>query len=296
MKFYHEQNKPLLLEYDLEFFPMSSERIEVTAIAHVHSAVEIIYVTEGNYKIDSDGMQTYASQGDIVVFPSNTVHSIYHLEKRRGEYYVLKLTPDILFRVFKGGNSIECIAPFIKRQSNNRTIFRQTEIPGNMSMVWNNMIAEYEKKTSTMYAMQKIYALNFLLLFYRNLFQTQQLDVGSKLNIGKDIRKLIYESVNFINENYASDITPAQCAKRINLSYSYYNKAFHAVIGKGFKEYLTALRLAKARNAIIATNLPITDIALSYGYKSTAYFISEFKKAYGETPGETRKKTAAEKT
>ena len=100
---------------------------------------------------------------------------------------------------------------------------------------------------------------------------------------------LIHQSVQYINENYASDITPNQCAASIHLSYSYFAKLFRAVIGKTFKEYLTGVRLAKAHNALLSTAIPITDVAVACGYTNLSYFISEYKKVYGKTPGDTRK-------
>ncbi len=66
-------------------------------------------------------------------------------------------------------------------------------------------------------------------------------------------------------------------------------KLFRTITGKSFKEYLTAIRLAKAYNILIATDLPITDVALSCGYNNHTYFTAEYKKYYGKTPTETRK-------
>jgi AraC-like DNA-binding protein len=60
-------------------------------------------------------------------------------------------------------------------------------------------------------------------------------------------------------------------------------------MGKTFKEYLTGVRLAKAHNILIATDIPITDVAISCGYTNLSYFISEYKKVYGRTPRDTRK-------
>jgi AraC-like DNA-binding protein len=60
-------------------------------------------------------------------------------------------------------------------------------------------------------------------------------------------------------------------------------------MGKTFKEYLTGVRLAKAHNILISTNLPITDVAASCGYGNLSYFISEYRRVYDKTPRDTRK-------
>ncbi len=289
MNYYHEQCKPLLSEYDIEFFQMSSSNVSVTAAAHIHSAVELIYIAEGRYRIDVDVKQEYVNEGDIALFPSNSVHSVYHTENKLGRYFVLKLTPNILFHIFKGGSSPECIEPFIKRDKYDKIVFKSGELSDKTSSIISDLISENIKNDKLSYTSQKASAFSLLISLYRDFFDYPRSEKKEEHNINREILTLMYESFAYINENYASSITPFECAKKVNISYSHYNKLFHAIIGRGFKEYLTEIRLAKAYNALVSTNLPVTDIALNSGYNSTAYFIAGFKKAYGMTPGEARR-------
>ncbi len=289
MHYYKEQFKPLLQEYDIEFFSMSSESIALSAMAHVHCAVEILYIAKGVFRVDVDSERKFAKEGDIVLFASNSVHSVYHTENKPGKYFVLKLTPNILFRVFKGKEYDDCIQPFTKRQKGNRIIFQKHEISNVITTAISEMISEYTKNGEFMYTALKLKAFELLFSIYRDFFYTSESNKYSQFGPSREIRTIIYESVEYINNNYASNITPFQCAKSANLSYNYYNKMFHAIIGRGFKEYLTSIRLATAYNALVSTDLSVTDIAIGCGYNSTAYFIAEFKKVYGATPGEARK-------
>ncbi len=289
MEFYKEVPPSLLAEYDIEFFPVEVEAHNICAIvaAHIHTAVEILYVTKGEFKIVTDGEQAIAHSGDIVLFRSNTVHSIYHLDDSFGEYHVLKLPSHFLFQTFKGGNSADCIMPLLKVQNGDKVIFTADEIPDTIKALWEKMINEYNSREAMMFPMEKAYACAFAVSMYREFFSNETKQ-NSDMNINESMIPLIYESVEYINENYASDISPYECAKRANLSYSYYAKLFRAVIGKSFKEYLTALRLSKAHNILLVTDLTVTDISLSCGYKSPAHFAAEYKKYYGVTPRETR--------
>ncbi len=288
MKFYYEKLKPGLSEYDIEFFSMQVNSAQVSASAHVHSAVELLYITNGHFHIDVDGEQAEASRGDIVLFPSGAVHFVYHAEKDFGEYYVLKLTTESLFATFKGKGNRACIIPFTKKQPGERFIFHASELSPTVTEIWQNMIAEKEQKNSAMYTALKAYATQLLISLCRSFYTNYKVD-EDELKIDNSIRPLIYKSITYINENAASNLTMEECAKKVNLSYSYYSKSFKAIIGKGFKEYLISIRISKAYNALITTDLSITDIATSYGYNSTAYFISEFKKVYNATPKEIRK-------
>ena len=288
MNYYNEIPPSMLAEYDMEFFTLSSSLIASTTSAHAHSALEILYFVKGSYKVDIDGEQIITSPGDMVMFPSNAVHSIYHLEATEGRYYVLKLALNLLFQFFKGNECADCLIPFSKRQNGDKSVFRASELPAEITAMWKKMIDEYNSSSPIMYTMEKAYAFELLILIYRHYFAGNMR--GHDIEVDPRLRSMIYESVSYINDNYASDITPYECAKKINLSYSYYAKLFHATVGRSFKEYLLSLRLEKAYNALISTNLPITEIAMCCGYKNSAYFSAEFKKHYGTTPSNIQKK------
>lgn len=290
MNYYNEIPPRMLAEYDMEFFSLSSSLIAITASAHAHSALEILYFVKGSYKVAIDGEQIITSPGDMIMFPSNSVHSIYHLETAEGRYYVLKLTSNFLFQVFKGSECADCLIPFSKRQNGDRSVFLGSEMPAEITATWKKMIYEYNSSNPMMLTMEKAYAFELLILIYRHYFAGNVREHGIDIEVDPKMRSLIYESISYINDNYASNITPYECAKKINLSYSYYAKLFHATVGRSFKEYLLSLRLEKAYNALISTDLPITEIAMCCGYKNSAYFSAEFKKYYGTTPSNVQKK------
>ncbi len=288
MNFYKETPPHLLAEYDMEFFFQDSHRVAITAGAHIHTAVEILYITDGRFKIDVEGEQSFAFPGDMIIFPSNTVHSVYHLENAFGSYCVLKLSSQLLFQIFKVGNNVKYIFPFIKRQKENKLLYRPNELPQNIKAIWKMMIEGYIEGNEVSMLAERSYACLLAVLIYKEMFFSCE-NSSRDIQINSKMRSLIYESVGYINENYSSDITPTECAQMINLSYSYYARLFHEIIGKSFKEYLSGIRLAKAYNALLVTDLPVTEIALTCGYKNPAYFASEFKKCYGVTPREVQR-------
>ncbi len=294
MNFYKEAPPRQLSEYDIEFFEqdVTTGCMEAIVNAHIHTAVEILYITAGVFRIDSEGEQADAFAGDIVLFRSNTVHSVYHLDESFGQYYVLKLTSQFLFQSFRGENSIDCVMPFLKGGKGNQFVFKSSVITKEIYEIRDKMINEYNGKKHMMFSMEKAYACAFVVSMYREFFAGKSYDGDKNSAINENMVALIHKSVEYINENYASNITPVECAKAVNLSYSYYAKLFHLVMGKSFKEYLLGIRLAKAYNILLITDLSVTDIALTCGYKSPAYFTAEYKKHYGITPSETRKLTS----
>lgn len=286
--FYKEKVQPHLEEYGIEFFVQKNNNAGITARAHIHPAIEFIYITQGTFQIGIDNEQFTAEIGDLVLFRANAIHTIRLVGDGVGEYCVLKINPTLLFQIFTGSDNNGCVIPFIHRNAGDVSFFPSDVIPKETKRILDLMIYESTHSDRFFFAVERAYAAAFLVSLLRTVIKT-----GSSLIDGGDISEksvaLIYESVKYINENYASDITPYECAANIHLSYSYFAKLFRVVTGKTFKEYLTGVRLAKAHNILISTSLPITDVAASCGYSNLSYFISEYKKMYGRTPRVARK-------
>ena len=288
--YYREKELPQMSEYGIEFFSLKHKGQGGVTRAHVHPAIEFIYVTGGKYEIGVDNDVFVAEKGDLLLFRSNVIHTINHFGDN-GEYYVLKINPTLLFQIFTGKDASGCVIPFIHKSSDDISFFKSKILPDETKEILDDMICEYSRCDRFFYAIERAFAARLLISLLRSLISTKTAIDDS--DISERSVALIHESVKYINENYASDITPDQCAASIHLSYSYFAKLFRAVMGKTFKEYLTSVRLAKAHNILIATTLPITDVAASCGYGNLSYFISEYKKIYGKTPRETRKEISA---
>ena len=61
-------------------------------------------------------------------------------------------------------------------------------------------------------------------------------------------------------------------------------------------KYLLNYRLMKSTELLVENALPITEVAFEVGFSNPSYFIDAFKKAYGLTPNEYRKKFRASET
>ena len=286
--FYKEQSPPALSTYDIEFFSQKKANSGVIARAHIHPAIEFIYISTGVFEIGVDGDRFTANVGDLILFRANAIHTTRLVSEGEGEYYVLKINPTLIFQLFPGGDNHECIIPFIHKNPGDRSFFPASEIPDDIRSVLGAMIKECERNDRFFYAAERAYAAALLVSLLRTLIKPRGA-MGDEGEISEKSVSLIYESVKYVNENYASEITPAECAASIHLSYSYFAKLFRAVMGKTFKEYLTGVRLAKAHNILISTSLPITDVAVACGYSNLSYFIAEYRKAYGKTPRDARK-------
>ena len=102
-------------------------------------------------------------------------------------------------------------------------------------------------------------------------------------------RARLYMSQHYTDSSLMlQDVARAAC-----MSESRFSTVFARENGKTFTEYLTALRLDKARELLRTTDKRTSQIALDVGYNDAHYFSYLFKKNTGMTPGEYR--SAAER-
>lgn len=100
---------------------------------------------------------------------------------------------------------------------------------------------------------------------------------------------LITSVCRYIKQNYASDITTEDICKEFFFSRSHFSHLFRKETGESFREYLTGVRLDHAKRLLKYSNLNITEIALSVGFKNANYFSNIFKEHVGTSPSEYRK-------
>ncbi|HEX3048572.1 MAG TPA: helix-turn-helix domain-containing protein, partial [Bacillota bacterium] len=96
--------------------------------------------------------------------------------------------------------------------------------------------------------------------------------------------RAIARAQEFIKNNFMQDLTLKMASDYVGLSESHFSYLFTKTTGESFIDYLTRLRIEKAKELIGSTNLKIYEIALQVGYTSTEHFSRVFKKLTGISP------------
>ncbi|WP_246168022.1 helix-turn-helix transcriptional regulator [Serratia rhizosphaerae] len=78
-------------------------------------------------------------------------------------------------------------------------------------------------------------------------------------------------------------------ADNAGVSYHHFSRTFKKISGYNFKEYLTMVRINKAKLLLKDTNIPITDISYTCGFSGHKQLIFAFNKYCRMTPTEFRK-------
>lgn len=99
---------------------------------------------------------------------------------------------------------------------------------------------------------------------------------------------LVRKAMDYIESNYANNLSLNLVATHVHVSPPYLSRIFNEKTGVGFTEYLTQVRLKKAKQQLRMSSQTIDQIAIATGFSSSSYFSAIFKKHEGITPSEYR--------
>ncbi|HEX2926694.1 MAG TPA: response regulator [Ruminiclostridium sp.] len=95
----------------------------------------------------------------------------------------------------------------------------------------------------------------------------------------------------YIDENYASDdISLNSVASKVHVSTSYFSTIFRQEMGCNFVDYLSGIRMGKAKELLRCSSMKSSEVGYAVGYKDPHYFSFLFRKTQGCTPKEYRMK------
>lgn len=143
---------------------------------------------------------------------------------------------------------------------------------------------------------------------YPNIFQISELETVDDLadiikNTCNDIQRYLSGSlenkdassdidriINYIKNNYTDcNFSTQQVAEYSHMALPNLSSYFKAKTGQNLLDYITNLKIEKAKHLLTATNTPLKDICIEVGYYNVSSFIRRFKQVTGQTPGEYRK-------
>lgn len=104
----------------------------------------------------------------------------------------------------------------------------------------------------------------------------------------KSYHPCVAKSIQYIHNNYASQISIDTVCKNLSINKCYFCNLFKKQTGYTFINFLTFMRIERSKLLIKNSNLGFTDIALSVGFNTPCYFSTIFKKVTGTTPSEYR--------
>ena len=101
---------------------------------------------------------------------------------------------------------------------------------------------------------------------------------------------IIRDAMEYIRNNYSREISLDDVSRQVNISPYYFSKIFKEESGLNFIEYLTNIRIDKAKELLSETDMSIKEVCATCGYTDPNYFSRSFKKNVGVTPTEYKER------
>ncbi|GGF93537.1 DNA-binding response regulator [Paenibacillus albidus] len=98
----------------------------------------------------------------------------------------------------------------------------------------------------------------------------------------------VKEALAYVEQHLQESFSMAEIAGRIHLNASYFSVLFKEQTGVSFSEYVSRLRIQRAKEMLLHTRLSIAEIGERVGYRTDKYFIKVFKSLEAVSPSRYR--------
>ena len=278
---------PKIVGDGTEFFLQATPPTSVACAAHVHKAVELLYVKNGSYTVLLDGVEYEIEKGDLVLFCSNAIHHVFTKNLPENEYYVIKISPTFFLQFSTEDEGAEYVMRFAINRRENKSIWTCRELEGTpLFSALQSLIDEYEKNKYASQVATKLKIMELLVEILRS--DSSSVEKAPHTQAAA----LIYNTMVFVRNHYAEDMDERELARSLGMSYSYFSRSFKRVTGMTFKQYLNRTRVNQAEKMLCRGGASVSEVATRCGYNSISYFISVYKSITGKTPYQSLQQTA----
>jgi AraC-like DNA-binding protein/mannose-6-phosphate isomerase-like protein (cupin superfamily) len=250
---------------------VKTRRCEVAL--HWHYDFEAAFVLEGSVSVSLNGAAARLRAGDAFICSNGDIHSYSDPSE---DSMVLLLTFDPLAARKAGTLVLDtgiCSSVFRPDALRRDTRF---------DSLLNRMYEEYTRlnSASAFFLYANILEIQGILHRYYLKQEFQPNSAGRRPHL-----HAIRDSISYIEENFAREITVAGMARRALMSVSNFSREFKKITGTGFKEYVSLVRLREVTAAMDEGKAGVARIAYDCGFTSVRTFNRVFLTHYGVTPG-----------
>lgn len=247
--------------------------------SHWHRSVEFEFFLEGEMNIYVNGKKNLCTAGSFCLINSEEVH---RLEVQKD--FEIKDGKVIGLILLIGYDFIRSLIPEISD-----IYFRVKDIETEIK-IKNLLLKLLREQEMEDFEFNNVRMLGTICELLLVLCQNCRADKNIiRVNTQRDAER-IRRILSYIHENYRENLIQYELAEKFHFSREYFSKFFKKYTGMNCKEYVTRYRLEKAERQMLETDKTILEIALENGFGDERQLIHSFKKYYGDTPSQYRKK------
>ncbi|MBQ7402123.1 MAG: helix-turn-helix domain-containing protein [Lentisphaeria bacterium] len=282
--FFPEDGCPIALRTIQGDYPIQHEG-DLTDIRHTHDFSELIIITAGGGEHWINGVTYPVKAGDIFLIQGNTEH---YFEKR----YKLGMF-NIMFddsylkehlrslRSLSGFNAFFLFEPTYRRSHKFKSHLHisQEDMRPLMKML-QEMLTEWKNERTGSDLILLAKALEIFVFISREYSRNKNPMAYSLCRLG--------ELISLLENRYTETWNIRRISKIASMAPSTLLPVFKKVTGYSPIDYLLQVRLSKAADLLLRTELPISEVSQKCGFRDSNYFSRQFKKRYNLSPRDYR--------
>lgn len=269
--------------YDIYYF--DTARFTLPISAHWHHYIEILYIMDGTVCVELDQTLYVLKQDDLLIVYPTVIHTIYAADDHFVNYAVIKFNPAEIH--LSSDTTLKLRALFSKNEEKRFVHFSSLLLsPHRVRHTVTRLVDEMSRQVIGFNVVIDA-CLNILLVSLARIWKENHIDLNAAVNNGSC--STIDDILEYIADHTGSAIAVPELAARCNMSYSTFSRLFKQRTGRGCKEYLEYVRICKAQNLLLFTDLSLNYIASETGFTDCSHFIKTYKKYKGITPAQQRK-------
>ena len=121
------------------------------------------------------------------------------------------------------------------------------------------------------------------------LLQAIQKGVGTDESDAADAEAVVEKAKEYIKAHCDEPLSREELAERYFVHPNYFSRIFREYADMSLRDYITFVRMEKAKKLLLHSDCRVSDIAVQVGYSNPAYFIKHFKEKMKITPKQYRK-------
>jgi AraC-like DNA-binding protein len=223
-------------------------------------------------------------KGDLFFFPAGMRHCSLFLPGRKFDCYVLEFESQMFSTTHPADREILDVV-------NKMSLFRgrvplSDQVGSTIKRILSELHREFREKNAAYLAVLKMMAMELFVTIARDAEFSSQ---GIPLKRSPSHEELVREVIHYLNASYMNSISIDSVLEFCPLSRSHFHMVFKEHTGRTLLEYLTDLRVEKAKERLAATDAPVAEIAMQTGFKTSSYFGQVFRLCTGISPGDYRR-------
>lgn len=256
---------------------------------HNHDFLEFNYIVRGSCKNYVDGEMILLEEGDLLLMNTNAWHIAECQNPSSDCVYNILVSNSLLKEVQLQLHAYnDFLSDFFlqsaisEKDQKNYMVFRHNRPCSGYREITERIISNYLEKDLYMDAMLNGLFHCLLIELVRNFrSSTPPFLTGHSSNALTGISLNLI--VQYIDEN-SQTITLEKLAAHFGYHPNYLSQMFQQESGMNFSSFLQGLRMKKAQQLLLSTNLPVHEIMVEVGYQNRTWFNKKFKEYYGTSP------------